>query len=122
MGELLWTIFSHPSAIAAPGEIPFLLIAGLLIALITWVFMAVIGQHIMRFSRPAALLVGALFVPALIVAVAVVLVTTAPKGPPPNDGPAMLFISLVVLSVCSLPFSLVATAIYVRQHRRKDVR
>ena len=80
-----------------------------------------VGKRIARFSRAAALLIGAVFVPALVIVTGIVLAATAPKGPPPNDGPAMLFIALIVLSICFLPFSLVAAAIYVRRLRRKGV-
>jgi phosphatidylglycerophosphate synthase len=122
MGEMLWTIFSNPRTIAGPEDAPFIIAAALLVALLTLGFMAMVGKRISRLSGILAALIGTAFVPALIVLIAIILLKLAPNGPPPNDGPAMLFMGLIVLAICALPVSLAASALYVVRRRRANLR
>ena len=122
MGTVLWSIFSRPSIIANSGDTPFMLGGVLIIFVITALFMAIVGKRIMLISGAGAVLAGSVFLPALMVASAIVLAATSPKAPPPNDGPVMLFFALVVLAICALPVSFVTSMVYVKLQRRENVR
>ncbi|MCW6532565.1 hypothetical protein NED98_20145 [Sphingomonas sp. MMSM20] len=121
MGELLWSAFSNPKTIASAGDAPFVVVAALIVAMLTFIFMATVGQRIMRVSRTLAVLAGTTFVPAIGILIAYALLCAAPDGPPPNDGPAMLFMALLVLSICTVPISLIVSAVYVVRRRREDI-
>ncbi|MEH6662039.1 MAG: hypothetical protein V7679_10355 [Parasphingorhabdus sp.] len=112
MFGLLWSAFSDP----------FMLIPAVFLGLLTLTFMATVGRRIMRANRILAMLVGMAFVPALVIAIAFGLLWTMPDSPPPNDGPAMLFTALLVLSIWNIPVSLIVSAVYVAQHRSENVR
>ncbi|UVO50605.1 hypothetical protein M0208_08775 [Sphingomonas sp. SUN019] len=113
MGELLWSAFSHPSAIAGPGDASFIVIGAMAAALLTFAFMATAGRRIASKSRTVAVLAGTAFLPVCGIAIAYALLASAPEGPPPNDGSAMLFMALIVLSICTTPISFFTSAAYI---------
>jgi hypothetical protein len=122
MGELLWSIFSHPTIIVKPSDAPFMLIGAMAVVFLTFSFTAMAGKHIARKSLLVAVLFGTAFVPALGIATAYTLLSVAPEGPPPNDGPGMLFVIMFVLSICTIPISFLTSAAYVARRPNRNVR
>ena len=121
MGELLWSVFSHPTTIAGPSDASFLVIGAMVVALLTFAFMATAGTHIARRSGTVAVLSGTAFVPSVGVAIAYALLWSASEDPPPNDGPAMLLAALFILSICTIPISFVTSAAYVARRQNRNV-
>jgi len=121
MGDVIWSIFSNPRSIAGPSDVPFIFGAALTVALLTLAFMSTLGNRIIQVSKALAMISGALFVPLLMIVIALALLWSAPSGAPPNDGPGMLFMGILVLSICALPISLIASVIYVVRRRRHCV-
>ncbi len=95
-------------------DVWFLLIAAAIVALLTAVVVKMIGHRLARRSRALAVFICALTVPASICLLAIVLLVTAPNGPPPNDAPAMVFIALFTLGLLSAIVSVPTSAFLVR--------
>jgi hypothetical protein len=110
-----------PQNYRGPDDALLVLGAALGVILLTMVSMATAGKRIMRASSVLAVLICTAFVPAMTIALTFLLFWTVPDAPPPNDGPAMLFVSLFMLSFCAVPVSLVTSAFYVSRHGRKSV-
>jgi hypothetical protein len=119
MGELLWSIFANPGAIAGPSDTSFVIGAGLAVVVLTVMFMVTVGRYVGRRNRILSVAAGTVFVPGLIVLTAILLLWIAPEGPRPHDASGMLFASLIILSICALPVSLITSAICIPGRRRR---
>lgn len=95
----------------------FLLIASAVVFGATALAARLFGRRLAKRSRALAVLTCAMAVPVLVAALAAFLLATAPKGPPPNDGPAMLFMALTTLALLSCVVSVPASALLLRSAR-----
>ena len=95
------------------SDVPFLLVASLVVFGLTALATFLFGRRVARRSRLLAILACAATVPLLIVAAAIILAVTAPTGPPPNDAPAMLFLALITMAALSCVISVPASALLI---------
>jgi hypothetical protein len=103
--------------VSSSSDILFLLITAAIVAALTALGAKLFGYRIARKSRLVAALACALAVPLAIVVVAIILLATAPQGPPPNDGPAMLFLALTTLALISAAVSFPTSALLIYRKR-----
>lgn len=97
------------------SDVLFLLIAAAVILGATALAVYLFGRRLAKRSRTLAVFTCAVAVPMLIAAVAGFLLATAPQGPPPNDGPAMLFVALTTLALLSCLVSVPASVLLIRR-------
>jgi hypothetical protein len=97
------------------SDVLFLLVVAVIVFGATALAVYLFGRRIATRSRALAVFICGMAVPILIVGLAVVLLTTAPQGPPPNDGPAMLFMALVTLALLSCVVSVPASVLLIRR-------
>lgn len=97
------------------SDVLFLLIAAALVFGATWLAIYMFGRRLAKRSRALAVFTCAMLVPAAIVGTAVFLVSTALQGPPPNDGPAMLFMALMTLALLSCLVSVPTSVLLIRK-------
>ena len=97
------------------SDVLFLLVAAVVVFGATALAVRLFGRSLSKRSRALAVVICALAVPVLIAAIAALLLATAPQGPPPNDGPAMLFIALMTLALLSFLVSVPASVLLIRK-------
>ena len=97
------------------SDVLFLLVAAAVVFGATALAVRLFGRRLSKRSRALSVVTCAMAVSVLIAAIAVLLVSTAPQGPPPNDGPAMLFIALTTLALLSCLVSVPASVLLIRR-------
>jgi amino acid transporter len=97
------------------SDLLFLLIAAVIVFGTTALAVYLFGRRLAKRSRSLAILTCASIAPILIVAAAVFLLAIPPQGPPPNDGPAMLFMALITLAALSCVVSVPASVLLMRR-------
>jgi|SRR5690242_20558433 len=104
--------------VSSASDFLFLLITVAIVAALTALGVRLFGYRIARKSRPVAALVCGIVVPLAIVLIAIALLATAPQGPPPNDGPAMLFLALTTLAFISAVVSFPTSVLLIYRENR----
>ena len=97
------------------SDVLFLLIAAAVLFGATALAVYLFGRRLAKRNRAFAVFTCAVAVPVSIAAAAVFLLATAPQGPAPNDGPAMLFIALATLALLSCVVSVPASVLLIRK-------
>lgn len=112
----IWSLLSHPGRIAGPADLPFLIPAAVIVALLTASFLATVGKRIASQSRIIAVVAGSVIVPAAILALAALFAFMPAHGT--TDGTGVLVMVTIVMAICALPVSLCTSLIFVARHRR----
>jgi hypothetical protein len=101
----------------------FITIFVLTVSVVTAGAALVMGRALLHRSRPLAIMACGLVVPMLLVLVALIQIGTAPRLPSPNDGPAMVFVGLLLLALLSLPIAVATSTLtrvmWTRRNRAK---
>lgn len=93
------------------SDVLFLLVAAAVVFGATALAVRLFGRSLSKRNRALAVVICASAVPVLMA----LLLATAPQGPPPNDGPAMLFIALMTLALLSFLVSVPASVLLIRK-------
>lgn len=99
-------------------DVAFMLVFAALVVGATSLVVKLFGKRLARSTRVGAIVVCGLTVPTIIFGLAILQVKTAPVGPPPNDGPAMVFVALLMLVLISIPVSAVTSAFLILRKSR----
>lgn len=116
MLEGLWSVFSHPSTIVGRDGVGTLVLPAVIVALITFGFMATVGRQLLGRSPFVAVLLGCAFVPLMMNALALLAASGGPAG---TDGGGMLVLAALVLSICAVPVTLATSVLYAVIWRRR---
>lgn len=119
MLDALFLALSHPRTIVGRDGAGDLLLMAVGVMLITAAFMAVAGRRIMRRATLLAVVLGAAFVPFLMIAIACLLAWNAPAR---TDGAGILVVATLVLAIGALPVTIATSVSYVLLMRRHDRR
>ena len=96
-------------SLASLRDVPILLIYAVVVIVITSGACLTIGRLIAIQSRALARFSCSLVVPVIGIVGMFLILTVSPVGPPPNDGPAMAAYAVLMLSVFSLPISILTS-------------
>ena len=119
MLEAVWSALSHPSTIVGREGIGSLMLPAIVVALVTFGFMAAVGRHVLGRSRVVAVLLGCAFVPSMMNGLAFLAASSDRSG---TDGGGILVFVALVLSICIVPVTLATSVLYVVIWRWRGVR
>jgi hypothetical protein len=88
-----------------------LLSALLVVAGVTGLAVMSFGRRLAERQKLLAILACSACAPGIVLGLAVFQISTAPTLPPPNDGPAMLFVALLMYGALAIPISVATSAI-----------
>ncbi len=112
----LWSVFSHPGTIAGRDGVGTLVLPAVIVALLTFGFMAAVGRHVMGRFPVVAVLLGCVFVPSVMNALAFLAASSDRAG---TDGGGILVFAALVLSICAVPVTLATSVLYAVVWRRR---
>lgn len=76
-----------------------------IVSSLTALAVRLLGRMLAKRSKLMAILVCGAVVPAIVLGLGVLQISTAPALPSPNDGPAMIFVGIVAFGVLAVPIS-----------------
>ncbi len=112
----LWSVLSHPSTIVGRDGVGTLVVPAVIVALVTFGFMATVGRQVLGRCPVVAVLLGCAFVPLMMNALAFLAMSGSPDG---TDGGGMLVLVALVLSICAVPVTLATSVLYAVIWRRR---
>lgn len=110
-------VFSYYLLATKFSNVVFILIFAAIVAGLTALVSRLIGRQLAARNHVVAFIVCGAIVPAVVYALAWVMFATAPQGPPPNDGPAMLHIAITTLAVWAAPVSFPTSGVMLLRKR-----
>ena len=102
------------------APLPVLAAWAVIVSGLTALAVKLVGRALSKRSRPIAILVCGAIVPATVLGLDVLQISTAPTLPPPNDGPAMVFIGIVAFGLLAVPFSFATSGLLLFRLRSAD--
>lgn len=80
---------------------------------LTCLIIFAVGGRIARRGQSWTFLICGAIVPVTIFSIAQLQMALAPQGPPPNDGPAMVYMAIILLGLAAIPVSFFTSALAV---------